>query len=148
MKNVAKYKDWLLIPLHALLSWHTVLCLTFTLVLIFWLLIFQHLWLFWIASMYNYYINMHLVFFHQKQFFSIASAVAAVIAFLLLSAFHYLLVHFYHKLHPSGKISILFQDSHFLFLFYFGHLTDKESHGLSLALKNHNLDAKIIGTIS
>lgn len=98
--------------------------------------------------MYNYYINIHLVFFHQERFFFIASAVAAVIAFFPFYVFHYLLVHFYHKMHPSDKISILFQDSHFLFILSFGHLTDKESLGLSLALKNHNLDAKTVGTIS
>lgn len=75
---------------------------------------------------------------------------ATVNAFLPLSVFHYLLVQFYHKLHPFDKISIFFQDSHFFVVvgFYFGHLTDKESLRLSLALKNHDLDAKIIGTIS
>lgn len=89
---------------------------------------------------------MHLLLFHQERFLSVASVVA-ISAFLLHSAFHYLLVYFYHKLHPSDKISIPLQDSHFLFIFSFGPLTGKESLMLLLALKDNILDVKTTGAI-
>lgn len=87
--------------------------LTLPLLLLFWLLTFCHPWLLWVASMYSYYIRLHS---NQELFLSKASVYYICVVFLPLSAFHYTSVTFYHKLHPSNKVIILSQDSHF-FLF-------------------------------